>query len=152
MRDLLGDHIRVQVPHVLVLGGQVDGCDAKQEYVSILLYDTVAAAGDQVLIEDCDSEEVSPWLAFKAAADFDHPVCHHGTALRRNHMPLKRVVGDRCGHLTRLLGRPLGAIPTAGVNKLARLECFLNFFELAAIQVTTCFDVFRVAPKLLDQA
>ena len=107
--------------------------------------------GNQVLIKNCDGQEVCAWLAIKATANLYHPIGHFSAELGRNHVALQGVVDGGRGHVSRLVGRALSPILAAGVDKLARLECLLNIFELAAVEEATVFDIFRISTKLLDQ-
>lgn len=67
-------------------------------------------------------------------------------------MAFQRVVDGGCRLVLCLLGRSVDAELAAGVDELAGLECFLNIFELAAVQKPTCLDVVTVLAEFLDQA
>ena len=101
--------------------------------VAVLLHPAVAAAGNEVLIEDCDGQEVCAWLAIKATTNLHHPIGHFSAELGRNHVSLQRIVDGGCRLSSRFAGRPVRAILAASVDELARLECFLNVFQLAAV-------------------
>lgn len=66
-------------------------------------------------------------------------------------MLLKRVVDDGSWLLFRFRQRPFGIFGTvlaAGVNQLARLECFLHVFKLVTVEETAGFNIVRVGAKL----
>lgn len=67
-------------------------------------------------------------------------------------MPFKRVIDGSCRLVLCLLKRSVDTELAAGVDELAGLECFLNIFELAAVQKPTSLNIVTILAELLDQA